>query len=667
MPIRPSPLSTAIQLALALGLSHSVQAQPFPAEIEVSELDGTNGFVLFGLTFNGDVGSSVSSAGDVNGDGLNDFMVGEPGAYNPFPDTGNGHIVFGSNQSFPATINLTFPSLSGIESFRLRGEALNDRVGQVVSGAGDINGDGFDDVVISAPLKDANEIDRSGQSYVIFGSEVFSQDSIVIADIDGTNGFVINGDNVRGESGRSLSAAGDLNGDGFDDLLIGARGSVGNDIPGAAYVLFGSDGEFATPFELLNINGINGFELIPEGVDSFGNSVSSAGDINGDGLVDLVVGAYRANPDPFGTGRSYVVFGSDQPYPNPFPVASLNGSNGFAIDGLTSSSSGFAVSNAGDFNADGIDDLMIGAPIADPNNINAAGSTYVIFGSTSGFSTPLDLSTINGINGIVINGEAPLDNSGISISRAGDINGDGIDDLIIGAPTNTGAGRTYIVFGSDGPLPSPLQLATLNGSNGFAISGAQEGDRFGSEVSNAGDINGDGIDDLIIGARTAISSYSGSYYAERNGLAYVVFGRPSIDLAISKTNSQDFVDPEGSVTYVIDVSNPGPVDVVGAILSDILPSTLNSANATWSCNVAVGTVCPNASGTGNLNETVDLPEGSSLSYSITADVVAEEGELIINTATINLPGELVDADPADNSATDSDPTGLFADSFEQEA
>ena len=518
------------------------------------------GFVINGINAVDYSGRSVSSAGDINGDGIDDLIIGAPYA-DPYEDSNAGetYVVFGKDTAvdgaFAATLELS--DLDVGNGFVLEGIDDDDLSGHSVSSAGDINGDGIDDLIIGAYEADPNGNNGAGESYVVFGKDTAFNATLELSSLTGSNGFVIEGIDAGDRSGVSVSSAGDINGDGINDLIIGAYRADpnGDDGAGESYVVFGKDtavdGAFAGTLELSSLTGSNGFVI--EGIDAgdrSGVSVSSAGDINGDGINDLIIGAYRADPNgDDGAGESYVVFGkgtSVVEFGAELELADLNGSNGFVIEGINDSDfSGGSVSSAGDINGDGIDDLIIGAREADPNGNNNAGQSYVVFGKDTAvdgaFEATFELSDLDGSDGFVIEGINDSDFSGGSVSSAGDINGDGIDDLIIGAREadpngNNNAGQSYVVFGKDtavdGAFEATFELSDLDGSDGFVLNGIDAFDYSGGSVSSAGDINGDGIDDLIIGAPDA--DPNGNNYA---GQSYVVFGTTeawsaSIDLDI---------------------------------------------------------------------------------------------------------------------------------------
>ncbi|WP_048753219.1 integrin alpha, partial [Crocosphaera watsonii] len=335
--------------------------------------------------------------------------------------------------------------------------------------------------------------------------------SIDLSSLDGSNGFVLNGIDEFDISGFSVSSAGDFNGDGFDDILIGARDADPNGNAGESYIVFGKAGGFDGSFDLSSLEGSNGFVL--NGIDAFdrsGISVSSAGDVNGDGFDDILIGAFEADPNGNSSaGESYVVFGKVGGFSSSFDLSSLDGSNGFVLNGIDASDrSGISVSSAGDVNGDGFDDILIGAFTADPNGNSFAGESYVVFGKAGGFDGSFDLSSLDGSNGFALNGIERFDLSGRSVSSAGDVNGDGFDDILIGASTadpngNREAGESYVVFGKAGGFSSIIDLSSLDGSNGFILNGIDRYDDSGYSVSSAGDVNGDGFDDVIIGARFA--------------------------------------------------------------------------------------------------------------------------------------------------------------------
>jgi Ca2+-binding RTX toxin-like protein len=496
------------------------------SEFNVSNLNGSNGFIVNGSTALSLSGYSVSGAGDVNGDGIDDFLIGVPKAFPTGPFSGQSYLVFGSSSGFSSVVFLA--NLSGSDGFAINAIAAYDYSGRAVSSAGDINGDGIDDFLIGADQASPGG-SRSGQSYVVFGSSNGFGSSFSLASLNGSNGFILNGINPRDRAGTAVSSIGDINGDGLDDLIIGTRNTSASSI-GQSYVVFGRSGGFSSSLNLSSLNGSNGFTIkgIQPG-DLTGSAVSDAGDVNGDGIDDLVIGAANASPNGDRSGQSYVVFGRTTGFGANFRLSYLNGSNGFAINGINpGDSAGSAVSSVGDVNGDGIDDLVIGAADADPNG-DRSGQSYVVFGRSGGFSSSFNLSTLNGSNGFAVNGINAYDRSGIAVSGAGDINGDGIDDLLIGAdgadPSGNVSGQSYVVFGRSGGFSSSLNLSTLNGSNGFAVNGIFSNDGSGFSVSGAGDVNGDGIDDLVIGAPGASPApFPGGPSRTFSGQTYVVYG-----------------------------------------------------------------------------------------------------------------------------------------------
>ena len=487
--------------------------------VALSSLNGTNGFRLDGVTASDYSGSSVASAGDVNGDGFEDMIVGafggDPGGDNL---AGESYVVFGKASGWAAAIDLN--TLDGTTGFRLDGIDAFDQSGFSVASAGDVNGDGYDDVIVGANGGDPVGDSSAGESYVVFGKAGGWAATIDLNTLDGTTGFRLDGIDVSDISGRSVASAGDVNGDGYADMIIGAMG--GDSSAGESYVVFGKAGGWAASIDLSTLNGTTGFRL--DGIDAYdrsGRSVASAGDVNGDGFDDMIVGAYYAGF----IGESYVVFGKASGWAASLDLSTLNGTTGFRLDGIDAFDySGFSVASAGDVNGDGFEDVIIGATGGDPGGNGYAGESYVLFGKASGWAAAIDLNTLDGTTGFRLDGIDASDQSGCSVASAGDVNGDGYDDVIVGAlggdpGGDLTAGESYVVFGKAAGWAANIDLNTLDGTTGFRLDGIDMNDRSGVSVASAGDVNGDGFDDLIIGA------YGGAPGGDLGaGESYVIFG-----------------------------------------------------------------------------------------------------------------------------------------------
>jgi hypothetical protein len=407
--------------------------------------------------------------------------------------------------------------------------------------------------------------------------------AIALAGISGGDGFAVAGPAAYSATGYSISRAGDVNGDGVEDFIVGAAWHEGGARAGAAYVVFGKAGGpvagAGATLDLAALGPGDGFRIV--GASSFdyaGVSASAAGDVNGDGFDDIVVGADRSNSDGADAGEAYVVFGRSSGFGavvagvETVSAATLSPQQGFVIRGdAAGDRAGFSVSGGGDFNGDGLADIVIGARNGDDGGSNA-GEAYVVFGSTSGFGvtvgvrTVVDLTSLSPAQGLVIHGPFAEGQAGFSVAFAGDVDGDGFDDIAIGAPfADSERGMVAIVSGgqvSPGTLIGGRQVVNLGAAlpgEVFTFAGEQAGSRTGWSVASAGDVNGDGVGDLIVGAPWWADA------AVKDGRAYVIFGSagglPAIDLA-SLTPQQGFVidAPAGDVRTGTSVAAAGDVN-----------------------------------------------------------------------------------------------------------
>ena len=300
-----------------------------------------------------------------------------------------------------------------------------------------------------------------------------------------------------------------------------------------------------------------------------GRTVSGTGDINGDGYDDVIVGAPRAangSGDPI-AGAAYVVYGNSGGFASAIDLGSLNGTNGFLIDGLDFNNRlGADAAGLGDVNGDGIDDWVVGANRADTPSSVEAGSAYVVFGNTAGFGASLDLSGVDGTSGFRLDGIRVSDDVGEVVGRAGDINGDGFDDVLIGLPGRSpifgSQGEAFLLFGKSGGFASAMDLpeAGLNSTQGFTVEGYGNSALAGASVSGAEDVNGDGFDDLIVG------SPNGRGDEPFSGEAYVIFGGT---IGVSSTAQiGDETDNTFTATF-----GAGAVDIlIGGLGDDVLIS-----------------------------------------------------------------------------------------------
>jgi hypothetical protein len=438
---------------------------------------------------------------------------------------------------FPAIIELS--DARGGAGYRVTGLAFGDAFANSIASLGDINGDGFDDVIVGAPQADVYGRFDAGHSYVVFGNASGHGANLDVATLDGTNGFRLEGATTSDGAGWSVAGAGDVNGDGFADILIGAP-TFGTNNVGATYVVFGTDAGFPPSFDLAALNGSNGFRVTGAGAGGLsGGSVASAGDVNGDGYSDIIVGArswVAAAPE---SGGAFVVFGKASGFSANVPAGNLNGSDGFLLLGAAGGdTAGWSVASAGDVDGDGFADILIGAPhVQRSSSDERAGVTYLVFGKESGFAASASLASIDGTNGFRFDGISEDDFSGRSVASAGDVNGDGRADIIIGvhsadAPDGSpDAGESYVVFGglanlqaldlADGTADGRIALANLDGGRGFTISSSRPLDQAGTSVSSAGDVNGDGFDDMIVGVP------GNDPNGDRSGAAFVLFGKRS--------------------------------------------------------------------------------------------------------------------------------------------
>jgi len=308
---------------------------------------------------------------------LADLLIGAPGASPNGASSGASYVVFGARSGFPPVLPIS--ALDGDNGFQLHGASAFDQSGFAVSGVGDVNGDGVDDLFIGA--MGAGDF---GICYVVFGSRAGFPPVLALSALNGRNGFQLLGSQNDQRLGWAVSGAGDVNGDGLADLLIGVPNATfagfGN---GAGYVVFSPRSGFPPTLDLSTLDGADGFQLLDSrGVFNgiLGEAVGGAGDVNGDGFDDVLIGDSSESSNGTSSGIGYMVFGAASGFPPSLDLRGLDGSNGFQLPGMSERNFvGSSMGGVGDVNGDGGDDFIIGGSHADADG-KAFGAGYVIFG-----------------------------------------------------------------------------------------------------------------------------------------------------------------------------------------------------------------------------------------------------------------------------------------------
>lgn len=478
-------------------------------------------------------GGAVAGLGDINRDGFLDYAIGVPRFGTVYQQsskgtTGNGrvYIFLGDGKKVPSTSDLKSASVY------LTGELQEDELGAAIVGLGDINGDGSGDFAVGArynrDIFTPNEA-MTGAVYVVYGCDSKTDTSCFKpVSVNASSGTTrpdpkelvttryskLQGEQASGLAGSTLAPAGDVNGDGLKDLLIAAPAWQGVENPsaGAAYLVLGQAGRLGTvpegrvmlrdagepyPAMMSLANATVRFE--GRQYDTLGTALADrAGDVNGDGYADLVMGA----PNPVEGGRAYVFYGRKSLGTSSTRLLVGVSQADALLEGEAADRVGAAVALA-DLDDDGFAEVIVGAPDAQSYDGSlfsySSGRVSVVFGSSAGLPPTVDLFYAE----LTIEGDLQPEQLGTSLSAGQDVNGDGVEDLLIGAPgwstpewTQTSfRGRAYLLLGGDELrqveflLSLSLDASFAGGTQGVAVaSDPMNSDRVGTRVALVGEL-----------------------------------------------------------------------------------------------------------------------------------------------------------------------------------
>lgn len=503
---RSSILFKVALLALVALVGNGVASSSHLLEVSLTDAD-----VTFVAEQAGDWAAySVTPAGDVNGDGFDDFLVGAP-LYGSDPEDptipreGKAYLILGRPQGqWPAGLI----SLSQANASFL-GCGERNMTGRKNYTAGDVNGDGYDDFLISGWKCDSG-LEMQGKAYLFLGRPNIDWDQdFPVEQADAS--FL--GEGEWDWASYYVCTAGDVNADGYDDFLITAtRNDEAGLDSGQVYLILGRpEADWGMDYPLAQADA----SFLGEAEDDrLGRSAAGAGDVNGDGYDDFLIGSISSDDGGVDAGESYLFLGRAREADNWWGMDySVAGAEASFIGEAAYDEVGRRVAGAGDVNGDEYDDLLLAASRNDQAGADA-GKAYLILGGPAadwGTDYPLALADASFL------GESNGDQAGRRVSGAGDVNHDGYSDFLIGAPHNArggmGAGTAYLIYGrpaADWGRDFSLTQADV------AYVGKAEVGRAGFEVSEGGDVDGDGIEDLLIGA------YGGRNNTEVLGEAYVL-------------------------------------------------------------------------------------------------------------------------------------------------